>query len=291
MIELKDDQRSNRGFEFAGDVYNTAYNLRRGLGPKFDVNFLTALGDDEFSAQMLKCFHNDGIGTPNVAILNGNLPGLYIIKTDKKGERCFYYWRGESAAKRFLNSIEFVDYLRLLGSPFCVYFSGITLALMRDDVRAIFFQVIKDLRVGGTTVAFDSNFRPSLWDSLGQARDALQNAWQLTDIAMPTLEDEVKLFGDITVEKLSRKLLDFGVSAGAVKLGAKGCFAFDSTIGQFCLPKHVRRVVDTTGAGDAFNGGFLAHYFETHNIVRSSEFASRLAEQVIGHAGAINRNN
>ena len=291
MIEITDDQKLDRGFQFAGDVYNTAYNLKQGLGPQFNVNFLTALGDDEFSTQMLKCWRDDGIDTSKVMILDGDLPGLYIIKTDKKGERRFHYWRGESAAKHFLNSIEFVNCLNSLSKPFCMYFSGITLALMQDDVRAIFFKVMEGFRAGGTIMAFDSNFRPSLWDSSGQAIGALQKAWQLTDIAMPTLDDEVKLFGDTSAEELSRKLIDFGVSAGVIKLGAKGCFAFDGTISQFCPAKRIRRVVDTTGAGDAFNGGFLSRYIETDDVVQSSILASRLAEQVIGHAGAINRCN
>jgi 2-dehydro-3-deoxygluconokinase len=291
MIEITDERLLDRGFQFAGDVYNTAYSLRHGLGPQFDVDFLTALGDDEFSAQMLECWRDDGIGTSKVVILDGDLPGLYIIKTDKKGERRFHYWRGESAAKHFLNSIDFINCLSSLSKPFCIYFSGITLALMQNDIRSIFFQVIEDFRASGTIVAFDSNFRPSLWASSEQATGALQKAWQLTDIALPTLEDEVKLFGDTSAEDLSRKLINFGVSAGVIKLGAEGCFAFDGKSNQFCQAKRIRRVVDTTGAGDAFNGGFLSCYFKTDDVVQASVYASRLAEQVIGHAGAINRCN
>src|SRR3954447_7034899 len=90
MIELREmaDGRFSRGY--GGDTLNTAVYLAR-LGVA--VDYVTALGDDLWSDEMLAGWAAEGVGTGQVARLPGRVPGLYIIQTDAHGERRFSYWR------------------------------------------------------------------------------------------------------------------------------------------------------------------------------------------------------
>ena len=86
MIEMKQAQGGQGGGLFArgygGDTLNTAVYLAR-LG--VDVDYLTALGDDALSDEMIAGWDAEGVGIRRVVRLSGKLPGLYLIQTDERG--------------------------------------------------------------------------------------------------------------------------------------------------------------------------------------------------------------
>src|SRR5262245_28263648 len=108
MIELRQAQGGqgagqngglySRGY--GGDTLNTAVYLSR-LG--VDVDYVTALGDDALSDEMIAGWAAEGIGTKRVVRLPGKLPGLYLIQTDDKGERRFFHWRDSAAARSLMD--------------------------------------------------------------------------------------------------------------------------------------------------------------------------------------------
>src|SRR3546814_636067 len=106
MIELSETaEGSSAGCmqrTFGGDTLNTAVYLSRclkqaqdlnptGDGAAAEVHYVTALGDDPFSAEMLAAWRREGLQTGLVCRLPGRLPGLYIIRTDTAGDRTFHY--------------------------------------------------------------------------------------------------------------------------------------------------------------------------------------------------------
>ena len=96
MIELRQTTGTGLARGYGGDTLNTAVYLSR-LGVQTD--YITALGDDPFSDEMVAGWNAEGVGTGHVARLPGKLPGLYVIQTDAAGERRFYHWRENSAAR------------------------------------------------------------------------------------------------------------------------------------------------------------------------------------------------
>ncbi len=85
---------------YGGDTLNTAvYLARLGVG----VDYITALGDDSLSDEMIAGWAAEGVGTRRVARLPGKLPGLYMIQTDDKGERRFFHWRDSAAARSLMD--------------------------------------------------------------------------------------------------------------------------------------------------------------------------------------------
>src|ERR1700682_2371038 len=96
MIELKQAEGDLFSRGYGGDTLNTSVYLAR-LGVA--VDYIIALGDDSLSDEMIAGWEAEGVGTQQVARLSGKLPGLYMIQTDDKGERRFFHWRENSAAR------------------------------------------------------------------------------------------------------------------------------------------------------------------------------------------------
>ena len=97
MIELSEKGAAvNRGF--GGDTLNTSvYIARQTDASALGVHYVTALGTDTFSQQMLESWQRENVQTDLIQRMADRLPGLYYIETDESGERTFYYWRNERA--------------------------------------------------------------------------------------------------------------------------------------------------------------------------------------------------
>lgn len=136
-------------------------------------------------------------------------------------------------------------------------------------------------------VAFDPNYRPRLWETPEAAKAAFAEAFRLADVALPTFEDEQALFGDSTPEDVMTRLGRYGVREMVVKCGADPArFSSDGKSGVISAVQ-VEKPVDTTGAGDAFNGGYLASRLQNRSIENAIEFAHRVASVCIQTRGAL----
>src|SRR4051812_8077461 len=99
MIELRQASGHQLSRGYGGDTLNTAvYLARLGLA----VDYVTALGDDPISDEMVAGWAAERVGTTRVVRLPGKLPGLYMIETDAAGERRFYHWRDSSAVRSLM---------------------------------------------------------------------------------------------------------------------------------------------------------------------------------------------
>lgn len=287
MIEMADRGDGTMTMAYAGDTLNTAVYLARLNGPALAVDYVTALGDDPYSDAMLAFWRKEGIGTEWVARLPGQLPGLYLIRTDETGERSFYYYRSAAPARSLFDLPETVNLLDHLADADMVHFSGITLSILSYPARDRLAEALEKLRKGGTRIVFDGNYRPSLWPSPDVARRVVSRFLSFVDLALPSADDEEALFGDKTCEAIADRMHGLGVDEVLVKHGAKGCF-----ISQGNLRLHVPvgeqvKPVDTTGAGDSFNAGYLSARVAGRSPEESAKLGGRLAATVICHRGAI----
>ena len=224
---------------------------------------------------------NHGIGADRVLYHPDRIPGLYAIETDDAGERRFTYWRSASAA-RDLFAPAFVPDLSGLSH---LFYSGVSLAILSPAAREALFQAIVVFRAQGGIVAFDSNYRPRLWESVAAARSTTEMAWQLCDIALPSVDDEIALFGDRDDAAVRVRFARYGVGCGALKRGAAGPVGLGT--GASYVPETPVQVVDSTAAGDSFNAAFLATILTGHTESEALVAGHRLAAQVVQHAGAI----
>src|SRR5690606_28570943 len=125
-------------------------------------DYVTALGDDIYSAQMLAFLADNGIGTGHVREIAGRRPGLYLIH-QQDGDRHFTYWRGQAAARPLADDPAALG--AALAGAGMVYFSGITAAILAPRARGALIRAVVAARDAGARVVFDPNVRPTLWNS------------------------------------------------------------------------------------------------------------------------------
>jgi 2-dehydro-3-deoxygluconokinase len=282
MIELKRaaDGLYSRGW--GGDTLNTAvYLARLGLG----VDYITALGDDPYSEEMVAAWRAEGVGTSKVVRVKGKLPGLYMIETDVSGERAFLHWREAAAARMLMDLPETGQLLQSLSTYDLVYFSAITLSIYGESGRARLLAALRQARERRTRVVFDTNFRARGWPDLDIARHVFGEAMQSADIVLASSEDLLPLYPADSADQLLARI---PCAETVLKLGASGSVVRSEGVTHGLeLERVTAPVVDTTAAGDSFAAAYLAARLAGVPPVESARAGHRLAGVVICHPGAI----
>ncbi|MBU2957727.1 sugar kinase [Paracoccus sp. 1_MG-2023] len=282
MIELSGGQDDLYRGGFAGDTLNTAWHARAHLAG-IPVAYYTAVGTDRMSDRMLDFFGSADIDTSDVRRIADRRPGLYMIE-QRDGDRHFTYWRENSAARLLA---EDADHLRrVVQGRDLVYLSGITLAILSPDARDRLLDALRDVRV-----AFDPNIRPVLWESPEVMRDVIMRAAALSDIVLPSFDDEAVHFGDADPQATVARYAAANPAAEiVVKDGPKPAHVRAEGRDVLVEVPPVTSVVDATGAGDSFNGRYLAERLSGTDPEAAARAAISTSGQVIGHHGAIPRN-
>lgn len=269
---------------FAGDTLNTAWYVRRALAGDWAVEYLTAVGQDAVSDRLVGFIADAGVGTGHIARIAGRTVGLYLIEL-KDGERSFAYWRGQSAARLLAQDTgHLADAFDGAG---IVYLSGITLAVLEGSGRANLYAALAEARAAGARVVFDPNLRPRLWADDATMCRVVMEAAALSDVVLPSHEDEATFFGDADVRATADRYADAGAGLVVVKNGGGEMLTRDGADYATHAPEVVARVVDTTAAGDSFNAGFLAAWVAGGDVAAAVRAGARLAAQVIGQRGAL----
>ena len=249
------------------------------------VGYVTRIGREPLSTALLQQAVAEGLDTGHIAVDDDRNIGIYAVATDAHGERSFSYWRSQSAARR-LFAVE--ETALFMPRAEIIYLSGITLAILTQAARTRLFDLLAELRdTGATKIAFDSNFRPALWEDAATARTTMERMWELTDIALPSMDDEMAIMGadreSVVIDRFAGREWD-GI---AIKRGVRGPvspFIADADMPHF---PPARAVVDTTAAGDSFNAGYLAAFLNGAEEVDCMLAGHQLAARVVGAPGAI----
>jgi 2-dehydro-3-deoxygluconokinase len=287
MVELSvDADGSTARIGIAGDVLNSAIYLRRTLKSDASVSFVSRVGDDRFSARLRSVVEANKINAQLVGTDKQRTVGLYAINTDAQGERTFQYWRNQSAARIMFGSDDKPDFSSLDGADL-IYLSAITVAVLTPAIRGALLKRLSELRQGGVIVAFDSNYRPALWESNETARNVVSDLWKQTDIGFPSVDDEMALFDQDATATIER-LAAYKMPLCILKRGDKGPVVISGAeaLGDANFAP-AENVVDTTGAGDSFNGTFLGALLNGCSVHEACHQAHAMASRVVGFRGAI----
>lgn len=270
---------------YGGDTLNTAIHLAR-LG--CDVAFATAVGRDADSDALVEAWKGEGLDTSLVARHPSRTVGRYRIAVDEQGERSFSYDRNQSAAREMFAVDRFLDSLAAIEDAQCFMFSLISLAILPHKGKEALFSLADEVRTKGGHVVFDGNYRAQLWSSPQVAAQWRDRAIKLATMGLPTLDDERDIGKQsddaIDAEEVAARWHQLGCDETIVKTGAKGCRLPNGSevppIAQF-------DPVDTSGAGDAFNSGYLAARLAGAEPQSAAVKGNELAAWTIMRLGAI----
>lgn len=282
MVELRPvaDGHLRRGF--AGDAYNTAVYLKRSA-PQIDVAFLTATGDESLSNAMVESWRGEDISDRLVFRIPGQRPALYLIETNAKGDRKFHYWRGETPAKEWLRLLLAAGGAEALNKADLVYISGISLAILSPADRKAAIQLLGSLK---TKLAFDPNIRPALWQAMDEAKDMFEAMAKVSAIVLPSRQDYQFLYGMDDPDEQIRFTATLTKGEIALTCDEEGC-RVHANGNIVAMPTEALAVVDTSGAGDSFNGAYLAARLTGKDPLEAARAGLALAAKVVAQPGAL----
>ncbi|MCB1379330.1 MAG: sugar kinase [Alphaproteobacteria bacterium] len=284
MVEMSATGEGTFRLGFAGDTFNAAWHARRALPGEWTVAYFTAVGDDSLSRRMLTFMAEQGVETDRIRRLANRRPGLYLIELNN-GERSFTYWRDTSAARGLADDPSALA--DAMAGADAIMFSGITLAILPPEGRARLLAAAEAARANGAIIAFDSNLRLRLWTDADTARKTILEAARVATLALPTLSDESELFGDRDAEATAQRYRAAGVSEVVVKAGPDAALVSWPGGQERVAPERPITPVDTTGAGDSFNGAYIAARLSGDDPVAATRKAHVTAGRVIQSYGAL----
>ncbi len=263
---------------WGGDTSNFAVSAaRQGLS----VGHICGLGDDEFGRSLLDLWESEGMDISRVNVEEDAWTAIYIISLMEGGGHDFTYYRVGSAASRYSVDDLDVDYLK--GAK-VFHTSGITLAIS-EAAREAAIEAMRITREKGGFNSFDINMRAKLWD-IETARNSLAEAFSYSDVVYASMDDMNTLYGMTEMEEAARHLRDMGVGTVVVKHGGEGCYV-STDEESFTMPGYRIDVVDSTGAGDAFDGAWVKGVLEGWDLRRTASFANAVGALTATGLGAV----
>lgn len=284
MAEFAAEQRGRLGgvrtFRrgFGGDTANFIVAAAR-MGAR--CGYVTRLGDDEFGRAFLLLWAQEGVDTRHVIVEPGARTGVYFISRHDGGHD-FTYYRGDSAASRLRPKDLAPAYL---AGTRVLHTSGITQAIS-GTARTAAAEAVRIVRNAGGAVSYDVNLRPRLWP-VESAHPVIEESLAGATLAFLSEEDAALLYPGADAPEVLRRVLDRGPRIAVLKRGGLGCAVAASTGERYELPAWPVEVVDTTGAGDAFAGAFVAAWLGGAGLEDAGRFANAVGALTATGLGAV----
>jgi 2-dehydro-3-deoxygluconokinase len=263
--------------DIAGTEANTAIGLAR-LGVR--ARFVSRVGNDPLGRRISTTLEREGVDVSFLATDERAQTGVFFREPLADGARRVFYYRAESAASCM--SPDHISREMFAGARF-VHLSGITAALS-PSCEATVRRAIDLAHECDAKVSFDPNYRAKLWDA-ATARATLTGLTRSVDLLLLSEDDAALLFPEARASDVLEKSTTLGPGTVVFKRAERGASAI---VGgkRFSVPaRRVRRLVDTVGAGDGFNAGFLAGMVRGWDPQRSLELGAEIGARAVERLG------
>lgn len=252
--------------------------------------FLGKVGDDMHGRFLRQTLSGAGVDVSGLVMDSGVFTTLAFVALGEKGERNFSFAR-KPGADTCLTPEEIAPELLKRGKLLHVG----SLSLTDEPARSATFHAVRLAREQGLTVAYDPNYRASLWSNEAAAREGMRSMVPFCDVMKLSDEETELLTGEKAPEAAAEKLLGQGVACVVVTLGSAGALVATREGSRKAEP-FPTQAVDTTGAGDAFWGAFLTQLtrddkapgeLSLDEAVHYARFANAAASLCVGRRGGI----
>ena len=284
MIEITNTYNNNFQQSFAGDTLNFCSYLNK---KNFNVDYLSSVGKSEINKDFFNLLKSKKISKKLIHIHPHNETGLYLIKNDKNGEKNFYYWRDNSAAKNYLNELNYKKLEIILKKYHYIYFSGITLSIISKNKQKDFCNLIKKLKEYNVKIIFDLNIRIKRWPNKKHLNASINLFLPFIDILFSTGED-IKNWKNNDNLSFFNKLIKSNKINHAIfrKNASLNYVILDDQIYKVANKVH-KMIVDSSGAGDGYNAAYISEFLTSGDVYRSLQASHLLGSKIVMKKGAI----
>jgi len=258
--------------KFGGAPGNTAAGIAKLDLP---VNIIAKVGNDPFGHYLKKTLDDVGVNTSHVIVSEKETTTLAFVALDKQGSRDFFFLRGAHEA---VGSSE-VD---LPEGTTVFHFGSLTQTTERN--RRATDKLLSQAKKMDAIISYDPNLRESLWSDLEETKKIMLDTAKKVDILKISQEEAYFLVGRGRVQDLAQEIFTKNLDILFITLGPQGVYYKTEKYSGF-VPTITVKVIDTTGAGDAFNAGQLSALFETGK--RPSQLSKEELEALIRRANII----
>jgi len=262
---------------FGGDTSNCIIAASR-LGAS--TAYVTRLGDDAFGRAFLALWQRESVDTGGVRTDSDAPTGIYFV-THGDGGHEFSYLRAGSAASRMRPADLPLDVIR---NAKVLHVSGISQAISASACDSV-FAAIDAAREAGAAISYDSNLRLKLWP-LARARAVIVATLPLADWFMPSLEEAALLSGASETDAILDWCHERGAALVALKTGAAGVWVSSENVREH-ISGHRVDAIDATGAGDCFDGAFVARIVAGDDALSAARYANAAAALATTGYGAV----
>jgi 2-dehydro-3-deoxygluconokinase len=271
LVEFSDIGSGQYQIGYSGDVLNALAAAGR-LG--LSTGLLSAIGDDPFTDGLRHIFDIERLDLSHAPVLEGKPNGVYFLSIDAMSLPTFHFLRQNSAAREMFNCQSLDSLIAYVRSARALLFSSIPLAVIKD--RDKLFELLRAVR-GETILAFDLNIRRVLWNDLNELGGLLGELAPMIDVLFITNEDDTILFGPRHASETLTEYVQRGFRQVVIRRGGAPTLVH-SNGENFEVPvPHVQNIVDTTGAGDAFDAGYIAAMLRNHHAYECTSMGNATA--------------
>ncbi len=278
FTRLKEGKTGSFEMAIGGDTSNVALGVNKLGHPS---SYLTRIGNDFFGNAIVDAWKQGGVDLSNVITDDVNGTGIYLATYDSRGGHQFFYKRKGSAASFF--SVKDTKLTNFEGIRI-FHLSGISQAISRSCMEAS-YELLSRCSSEKIRISYDLNYREALWSRDLFRSTALYTIRNFASLLSLTEEEAALLGFQGDPEEIVRTLLSEGPEYVGLKLGSRGCVI--GTEKEIIFSNAFEtRVVDTTGAGDAFTSAFIVAVLEGMETGDMAFFANAVASAVCGSVGS-----
>lgn len=244
------------------------------------TGFISRIGNDGFGQYIFNFIRGEGIDISQVKLIDGYPTSINFKEILEDGSGRTFYYRDRSPTEALTKDSIDEDYLK---NTKILHITGVFAAIDPKNM-SILEHTVQLAKKHGVKVSLDPNIRLKLW-SIDEARANLLKLLPYVDFVFSGEEEARWLFGDKSIEQYITIFKEYGPDHIVIKRGEKGATGYANGELRNVTAKQPKKVVDTVGAGDGFNAGYIYSYLHGYSLEQSLEFANTIGSMVVTVAG------
>lgn len=224
----------------------------------FETAFIGKIGNDMHGEFLRGTLTSNGVNCDGLITDPDFFTTLAFVALDEQGDRSFSFARKPGADTQLRP--EEIDERIIRNSR--IFHIG-SLSLTDEPARSATHHALELAKEAGCVLSYDPNYRANLWPNVGAAMEQMRSVLPMMDLVKIS-DEECGLLTDFDEpDAAAAAIVEQGASVCVVTVGGDGAYVRTAEGGEI-VPPFPAGVVDTTGAGDSFWGGFLSAFLESN---------------------------